>query len=343
MPVPMAIVMVAAYARPPLSWRNLTDAGKVTYDSRLNCWVGINQSTNFKRWFGHSENQGQRLHVPVQEFMGARSNDAGLIRSFLASYDHVHFFGDSVMRQQFATLLCMMDPLNAHNNVPVPEGELEIAYHLNQPLGRQTVFKYTETGSARLFHDAIKALPESSHNATLFVIGGGLRFHPRDTPNKTFAHHALGDDCPELVQFARSVASVAFSAPPALVILWMETTDQQWPTDNGDFHKNCMWFATCAPVTPAREIGMGNSSDVCRHGPNNKLRDKVGVCLPNCLAANWRNMLTNPVFEGSRVQVVPVWQQLVSHGYPHMRKNGDCAHKSLDVLIMMNQQLLRAA
>jgi len=82
-------------------------------------------------------------------------------------------------------------------------------------------------------------------------------------------------------------------------------------------------------------------------------------CVPSCLPANWRNDIIHSILVEDHhddsttttttmtttlpnLHIVPIWNQLVAHHQVHNRKVGDCTHKSIDALVMMNEQLFRS-
>jgi hypothetical protein len=127
-------------------------------------------------------------------------------------------------------------------------------------------------------------------------------------------------------------------------VFYMEPAMEDWPTSNGLYTKQCMKRCRCEYVDKMRLMGRGNYS----HPSNNRTADfsfklptptddwllrlypkvtfatNTDDCLPDCLPATWRMDLARAILDSSRLPV------------------GDCVHKSLDAIMMMNEQLSRS-
>jgi hypothetical protein len=301
-------------------------------------------------------------------------------------HDRIWFIGDSVMRQQYHSLLCMLPRRKSSDPILLPldndDRDMVAAFPYKPDLGLGLRFENISENESDIAH---------IHNTTIIRYSRfGKQFGDyRSILYSTFPNAVQTSSAKDAIvmnaglhydiKFAQQlVDDVTFIANASLysqaVIYFMETTDEQWPTSNGMFARPCMWKCHCEPLTLDRIKGLGVARD---KGPQNvmfSLNDRempskehfdglysdylknfssfpqaenasVEQCVPNCAPASWRSDLTNPILGNrllSHVQLVPVWSQLVNRGLVHATADGDCTHKSLDALQMMNEQLARS-
>ena len=325
---------------------------------------------------------GEDRAPPASLRCGADGSDDGIMEDaamIVASYRTIHFIGDSLLRQVYFTLLCVLN---------ITEGDIETA----NDLGSRAEYKRDEkdghsTSTTALqykctvFNHATHT-PKAASPRDLVVVDAGL------------AYQAQSDKFHDLVSVARHVRDA--SQTTNATILWVETINSEWPTSNGDFVEQTFNRpgVRCEALTAESIRGNGNFTgpahflnetwrrqNLNMFGPyveqaerNRRVADHLapyyppavarGIvaaagedgahCLPHCAPANWRNDVTNAILarnatgdDGRRapaakaVAIVPAWRQLVARGVPQHQRDGDCTHKSMEAVLAMVQQLLR--
>jgi hypothetical protein len=297
-----------------------------------------------------------------------------LFQSHASQYDTIWFFGDSLVQQQYVSFLCMVDPSldRLQYNLTRPFTNIyepPIYWHAmyNNSLGDLTRIVFSRFGFRfdpaqpnlyiRGFPDAVATMTAND----AIVVGASA--HYRST---------FGSDMERALTFIANQSLVA-AAP----IFYMENAAEEWPTSNGLYTQSCMRLCTCEPVNSERILGHGSLTtfnnntylkDVVvetpdtdffgRLYPDMQFPNNESVCIPDCLPGSWRMDLANAIFLNkkrnsvtytnnlttfpNRVHYVPVWRQLIASGVSNARvKVGDCTHKSLNSIMIMNQQLLR--
>ena len=128
-----------------------------------------------------------------------------------------------------------------------------------------------------------------------------------------------------------------------------------------------MWRCRCEFVDSLRLIGRGNYSHpsanwstdfsfklptppdvddwLLRLYPNSTYDIQTEECLPDCLPATWRMDLVRAILEETDHNLTLVhlfWQMHAKRAPSGRMPVGDCTHKSLDTVMMMNEQLIRS-
>lgn len=142
------------------------------------------------------------------------------------------------------------------------------------------------------------------------------------------------------------------SALTNATFFWLEPTPSEWPTSNGIYqsgiatHNPGSSFCPCQVLTDSQLLG-NESNFTCENAinvytnlrandPNNILK------VPN----TWRTDLVRDAIKKSnntKINLVPIYWQLVSKDGGSYRRDGDCSHKDLYSTIAMLFQLARAA
>jgi len=264
--------------------------------------------------------------------------------SILSHYEKIVFLGDSLQRQLFFTLSCMMNSSLLREDIVTAKTN-----ELAETVRSDFQWTHESSNTSVMF----RMLPKALHKSDIFnsyisdsnprhalIVNLGAHYHP----HKIHGAKALEED-------TRSIAEIAQQTNAS--VFWVDTIDFQWPTSNGEFVSKC-WECKCEALTPGRILGTGEFTGPERYRSNPRYPsidvpvppNHSSPCIPYCLPANWRNQASNGVLEDpkySAIQLVPTWHQLVSSGFPQSRFSyGDCTHKSTDALIAMAQQLLRA-
>lgn len=334
-------------------WINYTSEEREDFKRVQNCLNNI---------YVFSKQLNEDRSAPFRSKLYCKMDPPPNIEAVLSQHKRVWFIGDSVLLQTYATIACLAAPNLQRNQLNITGDDMDIIY--NHSNG-STLLRYTRYGLRfdqyeRVLYEADfpEAIRSSTENDAIVMNAG---------------HHYPHSEGPKLKRAASFIANATTNA----TIYFVETTDEQWPTSNGMFTKSCRVVCNCEAITDDRIAGNGAMVDHSRFSRNitgdlhlhleaqqdkelqnfyessiphltasfkNNLSsypypyDKV----PSYLPATWRNDITNPILKQSaHVKIVPVWRQLVAHGEPHGRRDGDCTHKSLNVLIAISEQLLR--
>ena len=292
------------------------------------------------------------------------------IHSAVNDYETIWFIGDSVLEQQFYTFLCMVDPLMTRDQIygsglpgadaggstgsPVHTIARQWTYNHSNGAGATKVI-YSKFGLKWLrseYNLYVNAFPKAVESLTgkgAIVLDASVHYESRE-----FA------EMERAVTFIRDKSMVANAS-----ILYMESTPEEWPTSNGLYTKQCMWQCRCEALGADRIMGRGSHSDpkvnltktveILSYGdppikvfgklfPDLAFANNTESCIPDCVPATWRSDLARSILNErpNRVHMVPVWYQFVGKQSQSGRRPGDCTHKSLDAVLMMNQQLVRS-
>jgi GDSL/SGNH-like Acyl-Esterase family found in Pmr5 and Cas1p len=272
----------------------------------------------------------------------------------------IWFIGDSILEQQFYVLLCMVHPTLELSEIvytsqrPGTATEAIAAkFTYNHSMGSTNII-YSKFGlswhraESNLYMDAFPQAVASLTEMDSIILDASAHYQSDNVLKLERALHFIGN---------QSLASKAS-------VYYMEPTPEEWPTSNGQFSRGCMWSCTCQTLDAARIVGRGSlHSDPNVFAENLTTHNKVptdffvklypdlafnnteesSACVPDCLPATWRLEFTRSIFEKTknRVHVVPLWYQLVDRP-SWMTLVGDCTHKSLEAVLLMNEQLIRS-
>mmetsp|Transcript_58939 Transcript_58939/g.68870 ORF Transcript_58939/g.68870 Transcript_58939/m.68870 type:complete len:410 (+) Transcript_58939:87-1316(+) len=331
-------------------WRNYTNEETKRYMEILKYVNQIGLDT-------HTQN----IPPPVFSKLSC-DKDSPDIKGVILQYKRIWFIGDSVLRQVFSVLIAQLFP-DANMTDGVAEGPEtnNVAFVYNHSKG-STQLRYSKSGYLwdpnerslymNEFQDAIRT---STTNDAIII----NRSHHYD--------HQLGPALQKAVDFIANATTDA-------AIFFIEAPDEQWPTSNGMFTKACMWKCKCEALNNDRIAGRGTMVDHSKHNSSiigdlnlhsyqqdKKLRafyesmypqfvientshSLFTTWVPSYLPATWKNDMVNPILQKSapHIKIVPIWRQLVARGIEHGRGDGDCTHKSLNAVLAIGEQLLRA-
>lgn len=272
----------------------------------------------------------------------------------LSKYRTIYMIGDSLMRQQFMVLNCMLN-LSADINVTDTPAKVEYRSIVSHADGTTTNIVYTPFGcffpppsqTQPLYQNEYPAALANGTEHDMIIINAG--------------HHYYSEMASTLENDASYIAEKARGRPTH--VYFMETTDEQWPTSNGmypTFGDECCCAKCSCEVLNADRIQGRARLDTVNHNfskafgrlspdqatldpvfdPNQKLNHSA--CVPDCYPANWRNVLVREILQKQpNVHVVPTWRQLVARNLLNSFMMTDCTHQSVDTLIEVNRQLLR--
>ena len=196
------------------------------------------------------------------------------IRSVLSRYRRIWFIGDSVHRQQFQVLLCMIHPDLQSSDINVSVPLLRLSFSDDNPIvyewnhldnnnnnnnnnssssssiyqaskGWTTAFRYSsfvrtiDTGERVLYQTEFMTAIRTSTVDDMIVINA--------------AHHYDSRHFDKLERAAMHIARQRTNA----MLVFMEAGDEQWPTSNGMFTKACMWTCACKPLSDLQNRGLG--------------------------------------------------------------------------------------
>jgi hypothetical protein len=282
-----------------------------------------------------------------------------LIPSIIGQFDRVWFIGDSVLKQQYWSLICMLSLTTVEDIIGNVQAKfdnnityLKDGYEFNATLNG-TFIRYTQFGWK--FDTTEKALYETDFPEAVRT------YTEKDAIVINAGAHYDGTRTTLLKNAANFINNMSHHSKAN--IFYVETSDEQWPTSNGMYTEACTWKCQCEHLTPERILGYGDtydrsekhinmSLDPSNTGPfdgidfdRNQTLHHHSLCIPDCLPASWRSDLANPILErnaSSKFHLVPVCRQLVERRLVSSKSLGDCIHKTSDALIAMNQQLCRS-
>ena len=272
----------------------------------------------------------------------------------LSNYRTIYMIGDSVMRQQFMVLVCMLN-LSAEMNITNTPAKVEYQSMVSHADGTTTNIVYTPFGyffpppsqTQPLYQNEYPAALANGTEHDMIIINAG--------------HHYYNEMASTLENDAMYIVDKARGRP--IHVYFMETTDEQWPTSNGMYptfgDECCCGKCSCEVLDSDRVHGRARL-DIIKHNfskafgrlnpdqatldplfdPNHKLNHST--CVPDCYPANWKNVLVREILQKEpNVHVVPTWRQLVARKLLNSFMTTDCTHQSVDTLIEVNRQLLR--
>ena len=324
------------------------------------------------------ENEGQRSSIALSRLLctGSTANVTGAeaVLSILSQYERIWFIGDSVMEQQFMALLCMANPTVVPGDISGHVGpnmgfmpKMDMSSNLtlsgsgDAASTSSTTIRYTKFGyiydhkEPELYNWSFPEAVATYTSSDAIVLNAG---HHYDSSRGEILRNA-----------ARHISQQ--SELTNATVFFVETGPEQWPTSNGVHADACTRKCKCEVLTPARMDGNGTVHEfvIAANEPKEVdpffrglypyLFEERGrgknssnyTCLPDCLPANWRNEIANRELQrvrsdegdsAGKVRIVPIWRQLVAQSIVQARVHGDCTHKAVDTLIMMNEQLLRS-
>eukprot|EP00980_Cylindrotheca_fusiformis_P020759 scaffold7755_cov104-Cylindrotheca_fusiformis.AAC.4 len=317
-------------------WTSSTDIEKETFFKVMACQ---------KRLYPRSKETWKVADRPPPSSL--RCGDAIMdeMRSIVSYYRNLYMIGDSIMRQEFFTMICLLDHSIERadimmNNRLSDDGPFQWIYNTSENGRSSTSLNFLSMPQnlqqSKKLNDLVQV---NQTNRDLFVLNQGAWYQPHKARNLQLA-----------TERARKL-----SEETSATVLWVETATFEWPTSNGEFVPKC-YDCRCEALEAGRVDGNGNFTGPSRYLNWNRTIDYEDFkflypniferikqpCIPYCLPANWRNDISNGILLNSSVGVVPIWNQLVSFGFPQSRHNGDCTHKSTDALMAIVQQILRS-
>ena len=326
-------------------WRNCTQAEQHNIEQVAACLDKIGHTGGSPNG-AEGEEPTRKLHCPTEVTLD-------IVRSTIKQYDTVWFGGDSVMEQQFYTLACILDPsmTSLTNMSSFWHHSTNHSNHSNTG----TTLRYSEFGW--IFDNDEQALYRGDFPMAIESLGSN------DAIIVDAAYHYDSSRVHLLANAVKHIANMSTHAMAS--VFYMEPAMEEWPTSNGLYTPSCMWRCRCEFVDPMRLIGRGNYSHpstnrtadfsfklptptddwLLRLYPNGTYATNTEDCLPDCLPATWRMDLAHAILDETyhNLTLVPLFWQMHAKRAPSGRMPvGDCTHKSLDTVMMMNEQLIRS-
>lgn len=145
-------------------------------------------------------------------------------------------------------------------------------------------------------------------------------------------------------------------------IFLVEPAAEHWPTSNGIHVYACEKKCTCQPLDEDRLWGHGvfnpnlfkrvqaNPGDRSISDPPREFFEQLypGIlltnrtCIPDCLPSTWRIDIMRQVTNATKAVIVPTFWQFAASGDVHSLAKGDCLHRTINAVVITNQQLVRA-
>lgn len=334
----------------------------------LNCVGRINQG-KLRGLDGNEPGYRQQFSLT---YLGCQTQLQQVSHDIITNYDTVYMIGDSVLRQQFNVLRCMLDPhvdpKISIRRIATKQREVYQTWFTHPSNGKTTKLIYTTWGYC--FDEPCKTwpllrdFPAALHNGThkdIIVLNAG--HHYRSPDAGVLKDHI--NRMVTLVQEAATAAAATATRNGSIPnVFFMETADENFPTSNGLFPvggDECLYNkCTCRAVTFDMIQGRGVLDPSVnwtmargRAQPDRHVLDPIfpdqwartdidpTMCVPDCYPAHWRSDVTLPLLKNSTIHIVPVWRQLALRGIPNNCSPGDCTHKGVDTVIEMNRQLFR--
>jgi hypothetical protein len=299
------------------------------------------------------------------------------IRSIVSRYRKIWFIGDSVLRQMYFAIMCMVDDSFHKDFLHTDKAKTHTGTF---PLTNFTAddssitTKTNDTGNGTWVRYSMFGPSWHGDNKGLFQhFPVAMRDATREDAIIVDAGHHYDIKKVNLLKEAVSYVTKMSQLTEARVF-FVETSDEQWRTSNGMFMEKFMWRTQCAPLTPSQILGLGvpNEEDLGKANASGFMVNPAprptfehfgeaypylfdgnkslvpaytaSSCRPYCVPADWRSKIALPLFQSnaSRVHIVPIWKQMVARKLMQTKSHGDCTHRSVDTLIEMNRQLLRA-
>ena len=337
-------------------WRNYTQAEESDIKQVAVCLDKISRS-------GGSLNGAIGEEEPIRKLQCPTKVTLATVRNTIKQYDTVWFGGDSVLEQQFCTLACMLDQ-SIFDGVDLPS--------FTNPMVNYSLFwhhttnhsNHSTTGTTLLYSKFGWIFDTNEHALYRGDFPTAIqRLGSNDAIILDAAYHYDSSRVHLLANAVKHIANLSTHAMAS--VFYMEPAMEEWPTSNGLYTQSCMWRCRCEFVDSLRLIGRGNYSHpsanrsndfsfqlptppdiddwLIRLYPNSTHGIQTEDCLPDCLPATWRMDLARAILNETEhnLTLVPLFWQMHAKRAPSGRMPvGDCTHKSLDTVMMMNEQLI---
>jgi hypothetical protein len=180
-------------------------------------------------------------------------------RATLGQYRRVAFFGDSILRQQFLTFCCWLDPTITKAQIEVQRGK-HYQYNFTTTKDTRSTNDTTTTTTTTTTHLEMRAVGYLfERNQTGFFkthVPTALRtFTANDAIVLNGASHYFSNDADVMERTVQFLAHQ--STLTAAQVFFMEPHNEEWPTANGMYTRQCAGKCVCEPLDEARLQGHG--------------------------------------------------------------------------------------
>lgn len=282
------------------------------------------------------------------------------VAATVQSFENLFFVGDSVMRQMFFGLLCVLDQ------------NVTFAKVLDNPRSQlpKEYYEYTlehEQGTTVISYDQFGYLfKEDPYRFDVLTKGAFHEIIQNSTANDAIVVNGAAHYSVSGARYLKETLDIYSSRAQETeaTMYYVEAHAEEWPTSNGLWFNRCSdddGDCACESIDNERLAGRGALSGNVSYegfidveGPPDKTIfeplypdtyasiSEASNCVPNCAPASWRSLLArNALKDSPQVNIVPIFWQLVAAGFPTGKNNGDCTHKSKNALLEMDFQLIR--
>jgi hypothetical protein len=322
------------------------------YPHHNNTWIQHNQNDSIMQNWKAIQQCYQRLtgvapRKQDQIYMHPKSATfIKIMHTISLEYRQFLFIGDSVIRAQFVTLVCMLNASAKLIQPAHPHSEFSTYFiTMSNSLNLSLVtlglaFVQRDNFNQELTKYFRNALFETKSSRDVIVVNQGIH-HNEPTL------HDLSNVTRSIVQIYHEFC-VTHQRRRVPLFIWQETTPQFYPTSNGWYMKG-LEKQECLSVLPAI-ILQGQGS--CRYVNMSRAEGEevLKKCCPICLPASGRNDLTNQIIGSSssycskKVLISKIFDGLVDakvdSGYFLKKKFNDCTHLDMSAYHYLNSNLL---
>jgi len=299
----------------------------------------------------------------------------------LQQHRHILFVGDSILRQQYFAFVCMLDPNATQGSFATfydGTGESANFEYVYNHSSTKTSTGTTDTANATTTLHYAAFGPQYNHRMehlyeTAFPYAVG-NYSAADAIVTDASRHFHSGDVHLFHSILKYMQDSATARPASFY--YMEPTPEEYPTSNGIYSGPCWENCTCqvhndltlkgraTPIDNYRKhgekLGAPKFEDFIQlypdqnwtHSFTTDVNDTDMSCLPDCVPADWRVRLVRSKMLGNSsqhmpptttFQLVPTFWQLVGRNHHSSASvHQDCTHRSLDAIMMMNEQLVRS-
>lgn len=302
-------------------WRNITSTNsrlRAFYTDVAKCFhINLNKDLHMES----SDTQFLQLEcIPEQRENGDQFLDSILHYLEILNGSTITFFGDSIMKQQYAVMSCM---LNASS-------QWALTFH-DENLLTTNVVKFKRSSITLrhrkvgfLFKDFDKFEERLRKDLTL-IQGPHVILM-----NQGIHHNSISDLSHLPIILNKTIAVVTENSRNSTKFIWRETTPQNHPTSNGWWSTECHLSCPCIPLTPQMLNGSAKSLTGGK------------TCHPSCLPNNYRNDIIEPIIQlydnrtDSKMSFVKIYKQLAYAKMNLHVSDVDYTHWGLDALLFLN-------
>ena len=303
-------------------WSNISASNSNYYRKITSCMIATDHHFIYS-----TENGGYGQWSCKNTLQEVELNDGiGEKLSFGVAHAIV-FLGDSIMRQQYFSFLCVLGiQRNVTNESTSGAAELAVVW-------RNLTIRFVPSGLGNVwgraisFSEAVEKELKSLGPSDIVIANLGIHINDLYSPAAKETYNQLIEN---VVGVIRRLRETLGNDMPKFY--WRESTPQNHPTTNGLWSSECHMRCKCVPLTNNMLLGIDDMSSGKNHT----------ACVPNCLPNNFRNIIANKKMLLNDIAIIKVYDVLAStKGNVHVSLV-DCTHMRLSTLAFMNQRLIQA-